>query len=114
MLPFWHHYDRVFKKIRFINKKLENRKMSLTQNNQRISARISPQVFEKLTQAAELSGATLNQFIVRSAWEKAQEIIEKERVIKMTSRSAKFFFEAIEHPPEPTRKLKKAVRQYKS
>jgi uncharacterized protein (DUF1778 family) len=95
-------------------KKLENRNMSLTQNNQRVSARISPQVYEKLTRAAELSGATLNQFIVRSAWEKAQEIIEKERFIKMTSHSAKSFFEALEHPPKPTEKLKKAARRYKS
>jgi uncharacterized protein (DUF1778 family) len=102
------------KKIRCLIKKLENRKMSLTQNTQRVSARISPRVYEKLTQAAELSGATLNQFIVRSAWEKAQEIIEKERFIKMTSRSAKVFFEALGHPPEPTEKLKKAVHRYRN
>jgi uncharacterized protein (DUF1778 family) len=88
--------------------------MSLTQNIQRVSARISPQVYEKLTQAAELSGATLNQFLVQSAWEKAQAIIEKERFIKMTSRSAKTFFAALEHPPEPTEKLKKAVHRYKN
>jgi len=88
--------------------------MTATQNNQRVSARVTHQVYEKLSQAAELSGATLNQFIVQSAYEKAQKIIEKESFIKMTTRSASAFFEALENPPEPAEKLKKAAKQYKS
>lgn len=87
--------------------------MALTQNNQRVSARVTPKVYETLAQAAELSGATLNQFIVQSAYEKAQEVIEKERFIRMTARSAEAFFEALERPPKPTEKLKKAVKKYR-
>ena len=87
--------------------------MPITQSNQRVSARVTPKVYETLAQAAELSGATLNQFIVQSAYEKAQEVIEKERFIKMTARSASAFFETLEHPPEPTKKLKKAVKLYR-
>ena len=87
--------------------------MPIIQSNQRVSARIAPKVYETLAQAAELSGAILNQFIVQSAYEKAQEIIEKERFIRMTARSATSFFEALEHPPEPTEKLKKAVKRYR-
>jgi len=87
--------------------------MSTTQTNQRVSARIPPKVYEMLAQAAELSGATLNQFIVQSAYEKAQEVIEKESFIRMTARSATAFFEALEHPPKPSKKLKKAVKRYR-
>ena len=87
--------------------------MPITQSNQRVSARIPPKVYETLAQAAELSGATLNQFIVQSAYEKAREVIEKERFIRMTARSASAFFEALEHPPKPTKKLKKAVALYR-
>jgi len=87
--------------------------MPITQNNQRVSARVTPKVYETLAQAAELSGATLNHFIVQSAYEKAQEVIEKERFIRMTARSATAFFEAIEHPPKPTEKLKKAMKLYR-
>lgn len=88
--------------------------MPSTQNNQRVSARVAPKVYETLSQAAELRGATLNQFIVQSAYEKAQEIIENERFIRMTSRSASAFFNALEQPPESTAKLKKAARLYRA
>ncbi len=87
--------------------------MSVKSNNQRVAARVSEKVYATLSQAAELTGATLNQFLVQSAYEKAQQIIEKERSVKMTERSATAFFEALEHPPEPTEKLKKAVRRYR-
>jgi uncharacterized protein (DUF1778 family) len=66
-----------------------------------------------LTEAAELSGATLNQFLVQSALDKAQLIIERKRVIRMSRKSAIIFFDAIEKPPAPEKKLKKAVKAYK-
>ena len=88
--------------------------MAAMQNNQRVSARVTPEVYETLSQAAELTGATLNQFIVQSAYEKAQEVIEKERFIRMTSRSASTFFDALDHPPKPTPKLRKAATLYRA
>ena len=44
----------------------------------RVSARISPNVYNTLTEASEITGSTLNQFIVHAALEKAQAIIEQE------------------------------------
>jgi uncharacterized protein (DUF1778 family) len=70
-------------------------------------------VYTILTEAAELSGTTLNQLLVQSAFEKAQLIIELARVIKMTRKSAAIFFDALEKPPAPGKKLKKAVKAYK-
>lgn len=87
--------------------------MRTTQDNQRVSARVPAKVYDALAQAAELTGATLNQFLVQSAYEKAQEVIEKERFIKMTVRSASVFFDAIEQPPLPNKKLKAAAKLYK-
>ncbi|MBW1737861.1 MAG: DUF1778 domain-containing protein [Deltaproteobacteria bacterium] len=66
-----------------------------------------------MAQAADLVGATLNQFLVQSAIEKAQTVIENERLIKMTTRSANTFFDAVENPPAPSEKLKDAMRAYK-
>lgn len=88
--------------------------MPASQKNQRVSARVTPKVYETLSQAAELTGATLNQFIVQSAYEKAQEVIEKERFIRMTARSASAFFETLVHPPKPTVKLRKAAKLYRA
>jgi hypothetical protein len=42
---------------------------------------------------------------VQAALEKAQIVIEKNRTINLTTRSAKVFFDAIEKPPKPTDKL---------
>jgi len=88
--------------------------MPTTQNNQRVSARVTPKIYETLSQAAKLTGATLNQFIVQSAYEKAQEVIEKEQFIRMTARSASAFFKALDHPPKPTAKFRKAAKLYRA
>ena len=87
--------------------------MPVTKEKERISARVPKHAYQALTQAAEISGATLNQFLVQAALEKAQIVIEKNRTIKLTTRSAKVFFEAIERPPKPTDKLKRAMKIYK-
>ena len=60
--------------------------MALEKQNQRVSARVPQQVYEILAQAAEATGATLNQFLVQSAYEKAQKIIEDE--LKGTANNA--------------------------
>lgn len=44
--------------------------MTIPKQTERVSARVPVQVYQTLTQAAEISGATLNQFLVQSALEK--------------------------------------------
>ena len=71
--------------------------MVIPKQTERVSARVPAKVFKTLTQAAEISGTTMNQFLVQSALEKAQMIIEKDRIINMTVRSAKPRLEIIYH-----------------
>ena len=87
--------------------------MSISRENNRVSARVPAHVYNTLAQAADLLGATLNQFLVQSALEKAKTVIENERLIRMTTRSAKTFFDAVENPPAPNKKLKDAIKAYK-
>ena len=87
--------------------------MPISKQTERVSARVPAHVYQTLTQAAEIAGTTMNQFLVQSALEKAQMIIEKDRIINMTVRSANVFFEAVENPPAPNKKLKKAMKAYK-
>jgi uncharacterized protein (DUF1778 family) len=75
----------------------------------RVSARISPSVYETLTEASEITGSTLNQFIVHAALEKAQAIIEHENQIRLNKQSAEHLFTLIENPPEPNPKLAQAM-----
>lgn len=87
--------------------------MSELKKTERVSARVSTQVYDTLIQAAEFTGATVNQFLVQSAFEKAQSIIERERVIRLALQSANTFFETIENPPAPNKKLLDAMKAYK-
>ena len=79
----------------------------------RVSARISPSVYDTLTEASEISGATLNQFLVQAALEKAQSIIEHENKIRLSKQSAEHLFELIENPPMENPKLAQALNKYK-
>ena len=87
--------------------------MPVSKEKERISARVPKHAYQTLVHAADISGATLNQFLLQAALEKAQIIIEKNRTINLSARSAKVFFDAIENPPKPTGKLKKAMKGYK-
>ena len=79
----------------------------------RIGARVPAEVYETLCRAAELSGATVNQFLVQSALEKAQAVIEREEVIRLSPRDWSWLLELMENPPEPNARLKAATRRYK-
>ena len=80
---------------------------------ERISARVPEHVYETLTRAAETVGATVNQFLVQSAFERAQAVIEEENIIRMNADSANKFFDAIENPPAPNEKLLAAFRAHR-
>ena len=85
----------------------------MTAKTERISARVSDEVYQTLHRAAGLVGSTVNQFLVQSALERAQTVIKEESIIYLTGESAKRFFDAIENPPVPNQKLKTAFRTHR-
>ena len=88
--------------------------MAITKTEERIPARMPHDVYERIAEAAKTVGATLNQFIVQSALERANDIIERERTIHLSTRAAKTVFNLLENPPQPTTQLKKALRHRKN
>lgn len=87
--------------------------MPVVKHNERISARVPDHVYRKLLEAAEIMGATVNQFLVQSAVEKAEAVLERELVIEMTKKDAKVFFDAVENPPPVNEKLAIAMKAYR-
>ena len=85
----------------------------MTAKTERISARVSDEVYQTLHRAAGLVGSTVNQFLVQSALERAQAVIKEENIIYLTGESAKRFFNAIENPPVPNQQLKTAFRTHR-
>lgn len=87
--------------------------MPRTIAEERIPARMPTAVYERLQEAAQAVGATLNQFLVQAALEKANAVLEQERTIKLSTTSAEAVFTLMENPPEPNEYLKKAMQRRK-
>ena len=83
----------------------------------RITARLSVEKQELLQLAADLSGSTLNQFIVQSALRAAEQVIEQEEVmrsIRLTVDESKRFFALLDEPPKPNEALQRAMARLRN
>ncbi|MDP2170385.1 MAG: DUF1778 domain-containing protein [Rhodocyclaceae bacterium] len=78
----------------------------------RIGARVPHEVYETLCRAAELTGATVNQFLVQAALKEAQTVIEREDVIRLSPRDWNWLLDLMENPPKPNAKLRAALKHY--
>ncbi len=85
----------------------------LEEPRKRITARVSDNVRVTLEQAAELLGATVNQFVVQTAYQEAQRVLERESVIRLSQQDARKVFSLMDHPPKPNARLKAAVKAFK-
>ena len=84
----------------------------LAHTGKRLTTRITDHVQEKLQVAADLVGATLNQFVVQAALEKAEKVIESESTIVMTRRESLRLLEMIESPPPRNEQFLQAEARY--
>jgi uncharacterized protein (DUF1778 family) len=66
-----------------------------------------------LEEAAELLGATVNQFVVQTAYQEAQRILERESVIRLSQKDARKIFALLDSPPKANKPLKEAVKAFK-
>ena len=97
-VPQWHHHD------------MEH---GLDEPRKRITARVSKDIRATLEQAAELLGATVNQFVVQTAYQEAQRIIERESVIRLSQRDARKVLALLDSPPKANKALKDAVDAFR-
>ncbi|WP_322031680.1 DUF1778 domain-containing protein [Paraburkholderia sp. J76] len=82
----------------------------------RITARLSAEKQEILQLAADLSGSTVNQFIVQAALRAAEQVIEQEEVIRsirLTMDESKRFFALLDEPPKPNEALQRAMARFR-
>lgn len=71
----------------------------------RLVARIPSAVRKTIQAAADLQGAPLNQFIVQAAYRQAQEIIERENILRLNREQTRRVFELLDRPPKPNAAL---------
>lgn len=78
----------------------------------RVTARIPHANRLIIERAAAVYGATLNQFIVQSALDRAAEILEREETQRLSERDALRFLHALENPPPLSEKLAAALKAH--
>lgn len=79
----------------------------------RISARCAKEQQERIDTAAALSGATLNQFVLQAALEKAEWVIDRERMVSVGKEDTARIMEMLENPPPPNAALSRLLTDYK-
>ena len=87
---------------------------STVTRQERIGARVPSDVYQTLTRAASLSGATVNQFLVQSTLKEAQAVIEREQTIRLSRRDCQRMLNLLENPPKANPRFKAAEKHYRS
>jgi uncharacterized protein (DUF1778 family) len=80
--------------------------------DERITARLPRSTRSIIERAAAIYGASINQFIVQAAVERANEVLQSMETLKLSSRDAQVFMDALANPPEPNKKLLDAVHAH--
>lgn len=83
-----------------------------TIKSERIQLRIDAYSREILQKAADYSDKPLGQFVVANALDAAEQIIGEREQINLSEADWNIFFDALENPPKPNRKLKAAFKNY--
>jgi uncharacterized protein (DUF1778 family) len=72
----------------------------------RLEARTQPSVKDIIHRAATLNGVDVSSFIVSAAFSAAQSTIETHKITVIDSEAdRKIFFDALDNPPKPTKRL---------
>jgi uncharacterized protein (DUF1778 family) len=81
---------------------------------QRLEARVSQENKQLFAQAATLSGLSLTDFVVSTLRRAANELIERGRVLRLSTRDCKVFVDALINPPGPSENLQAAASRYEA
>jgi uncharacterized protein (DUF1778 family) len=87
--------------------------MNATENIDRITNRVPKPIAQKLQEAAELTGATLNQFMIQASLEKAEKIIHREKIILFSDNDAAMIINMLDNPSKPNAALMRAFERFK-
>lgn len=81
-------------------------------NSARLEARVKLEIYDMLKLAAEMTGRTLTDFVVSSAYEQAKKAIEEHTAITLSLRDQQKFVDSLLVPHEPSDAMKKAMARH--
>lgn len=81
--------------------------------NPRISARMSKEDCNVISEAAYISGTSVNRFMAAAALREAQSVLKKESTVRISDKYAEVFMAAISDDATPNTRLLAAAERYK-
>lgn len=80
---------------------------------ERLEARVSKEQKDVIRQAAALTGRSLTDFVVSTAYESAMKMIQEHQNWELNKQQGLAFVDALLQDSEPNERLKQAARRYK-
>jgi uncharacterized protein (DUF1778 family) len=80
----------------------------------RLEARVPSEIKALAEHAATLSGLSLTDFIVQSIREKAEQVIERQKIIRLSAQDSMIFAEVVLNQSEPNEALRSAADRYRA
>jgi uncharacterized protein (DUF1778 family) len=80
--------------------------------NARLGVRLTHEQRQLIEQAAGLLGQSVRDFAVSTVVREAQEVVERSVTIRLSKRDRDSFQAALDNPPAPNAKLRKAFRDH--
>jgi uncharacterized protein (DUF1778 family) len=87
--------------------------MATALRTERTEARLLPEQKKRIEQAASLKGLSISDFIVQHADEAAIKTIQQHTSWILGDRDRDFLVQALLNPPEPSARMKAAVKRYR-
>ncbi len=81
---------------------------------ERIDLRLSPDDKSLIEEAAAMENLTITQFMVASAAKRAEVVIERHKRLVLNEDSWNLVMQAINNPPMPNERLKRAAKRLQS
>lgn len=81
-------------------------------SDDRIVSRVPHSNRTIIEKAAAVYGATINQFMIQAALDRANQILAQEEQLRLSERDARLFLDALDNPPTPVDALVEALRKH--
>ena len=88
-------------------------KVNGNSRTERLEARITLEQKDLFLKAAALTGRSLSDFVIASAYETAARTVREHEAMTLSARDREVFVAALLKAPAPGARLRKAARRYK-
>ena len=80
--------------------------------NTRLDLRLRSEHKRLIEEAAHLSGQSISAFVAAAGVREAEQIVERFSNLRLSNRDRDAFLAALDNPPKPNAKLRKAFREH--